>query len=117
MEVEISTQNKKSFCWFSLSGKALTWDVLVMKGREGPGRCFLYKMDYESNFHIGVDCPFTQNVWLIIEDKLKCNNIWSGETMSECFKTWRLKLEVANFKPLPTIVLWFIWKAINLSCF
>ena len=26
-------------------------------------------------------------------------------------------MEVANFKPLAIIVLWFIWKARNLSCF
>ena len=37
--------------------------------------------------------------------------------MTACFKTWCLNPEVANFKPLPIIVLWFIWKAKNLSCF
>ena len=58
------------------------------------------QMECESNFHIGVDFPFTQNVWLIIEDKLKFNNLWSGETVLACFKTWCLNLEVANIKPL-----------------
>ena len=114
MEAKMSTHNKKN-CWFILSGKALTWDVLVKKGREGPGRCFLCKMDCESNFHIGVDCSFPHNVWLIIEDKLNCNNLWSGESVSECLKTWCLNSEVAHIKPLPVIVLWFIWKARNLS--
>ena len=33
----------KKFSWFLLSGKALTWDVLCLRGREGPGRCFLCK--------------------------------------------------------------------------
>ena len=33
----------KIFSWFILYGKALTWDVLSMKGREGPGRCYLCK--------------------------------------------------------------------------
>ena len=78
---------------------------------------FLCKMDFESNFHIGVDCSFTQNVWLIIEDKLNCNNLCSGESVSECLKTWSLNSEVAHIKPLPVIVLWFIWKVSNLSCF
>ena len=26
-------------------------------------------------------------------------------------------MEVAEYKPLPIIVLWYIWRAINLSCF
>ena len=30
----------KIFCWFILLDKALTWDVLVKKAREGPNRCF-----------------------------------------------------------------------------
>ena len=110
----MSTQNKKN-CWFILFGKALTWDVLVKKGKEGPGRCFLCKMDVESNYHIGVDCSFTQNVWLIIEDKLKWNNLWSRESVSECLKSWCLNSEVAHIKSLPVIVIWFIWKDRNLS--
>ena len=36
---------EKIFSWFLLSDKALTWDVLCRKGREGPGRCFLCKLD------------------------------------------------------------------------
>ena len=60
----------KIFCWFLFSDKALTWDVMVRKGKEGPGRCYLCKLDAESNFHLGVDCPFTKSVWLDIEDKL-----------------------------------------------
>ena len=58
------------FCWFLFSDKALTWDVLVRRGFEGPGRCYLCKLDVESNFHLGVDFPFTKSVWLDIEDKL-----------------------------------------------
>ena len=37
--------------------------------------------------------------------------------MTACFKKWCLNSEVATFKPLAIIVLWFIWKARNLSCF
>ena len=91
--------------------------MLVNKGREGPDRCFLCKMDDEINFHLGVDCSFTQSVWLISEDKLKFKNLWSGELVSKCLKSWCLKSEVAHIKSLPDLVLWFIWKATNLSCF
>ena len=71
----------------------------------------------ETNFHLVVDCYFTQNVWLIGEDKLKFKNIWNGESVSECLKLWCLNSEVAHIKSLPDIVLWFIWKAMNLCCF
>ena len=37
--------------------------------------------------------------------------------MTTCFKNWCLNMEVATFKPLAIIVLWFIWKTRNLSCF
>ena len=49
----------KIFCWFIFSDKALTWDVIVKKGKEGLGRCYLCKLDTETNFHLGVECPFT----------------------------------------------------------
>ena len=64
-----------------------------------------------------MECPFTQAVWLMIEDNLKLNNLWNGDSMNACFKNWFLNMEVTNFKPLDIIVFWFIWKARNLSCF
>ena len=48
--------NKKIYGWFLFSGKALTWDILCSKGREGPRRCYLCKMESKSNAHIGFEC-------------------------------------------------------------
>ena len=107
----------KNFSWFLLTGKALTWDVLCLRGREGPGRCYLCKQSCETNFHIAVECPFTQSVWSIIEDHLTLNNLWNGITISDCFKNWCMLSDVILIKPLPIIVLWFVWKARNSSCF
>ena len=107
----------KIFCWFLLSDKALTWDVLIRRGFEGPGRCYLCKLDAESNFHLGVDCPFTKSVWLDIEDKLNFRNIWYVDSVIDCLKNWCLNMEVKHIRSLPIIVLWFIWKARNQSCF
>ena len=107
----------KIFSWFLLSGKALTWDVLCLRGREGPGRCYLCKQSCESNLHIAVECPFTQSVWSIIEEHLSIINLWNGDSLSECFKNWCLLSAVNSIKTLPIIVLWFIWKARNRSCF
>ena len=103
----------KKICWFLFSDKALTWDVMVRKGKEGPGRCYLCKLDVESNFHLGVDCPFTKSVWLDIEDKLNIRNLWTRELVVSCMKNWCLNMEVKHIRSLHIIVLWFIWKAQN----
>ena len=80
----------------------------MKKGREGPGRCPLCKMEAETNFHLGVTCPFTQSVWLNIEEKLRIKNLWSGDSVINCMKTRCLNMEVKNIISLPIIVLWFI---------
>ena len=116
MEIEMSTKSKNLLLVY-IFRKALTWDVLCLKGRAGPGWCYLCKMEGESNFHIGVECPFTHSVWLLIVGNLKLNDLWSGVSVSNCFRNWCLNMEAADFIPLPIIVLWFIWRARNLSCF
>ena len=52
-----------------------------------------------------------------MEEKLKIYHLWSGDSVSECLKTWCLNREVKHIKYLPIIALWFIWKARNLSYF
>ena len=84
---------------------------------EGPGRCYLCKLDAESNFHLGVDCPFTKSVWLDIEYKLNFKNLWYGESVIACMKNWCLNMEVKHIRSLPIIVFWFSWKARNQICF
>ena len=97
---------------FLFSGKALTWDVLIMKGREGPSRCYLCNLEVETNLHIGVECSFTRRVWLEIESKLRLVNLWRGNSFLDYVKNWCLNVEV-RYRSLPIIVSWFIWKARN----
>ena len=54
-------------------------------------------MDIESNFHLGVDCPFTKSVWLDLEDKLNIRNLWSEDYVTACMKTWCLNMEVKPY--------------------
>ena len=104
---------EKIFSWFLLFDKALTWDVLCRKGREGPRRCCLCKLESETNVHLGVDCPFSKQVWTKIEAKLQLKNLWIGNSVSNCLKNCCVKGEVKYIRSLPIIVLWFIWKARN----
>ena len=62
-------------------------------------------------------CPFTKSVWLDIEDKLNFSNLWYGESVTACMKNWCLNMEVKHIRSLSIIVLWFLWKARNQSCF
>ena len=78
----------KIFCWSLFSGKALTWDLLNRRGWEGLVRCYLCKSDFESNKHIGVDCPFTKSVSQEIEDKVNLQNLWVGDNIIICLKNW-----------------------------
>ena len=97
----------KLFCLFLLSNKALTWDVLCRKGREGPGRCSLCKKRAESNLHLGVECSFVKSVWFELESKLKIKNFWVGDSVISCLKTWCLNKYLKHIRSLPILVIWF----------
>ena len=109
--------SSKIFSWFILSDKALTWDILCRKGREGPGRCYLCNLESETNLHIGVDCKLTQSVWYELEVKLHKSNLWAGDSVSLCLKNWFIRDDTKLIKSLPILVLWFIWLARNKCCF
>ena len=64
-----------------------------------------------------MDFPFTKSVWLDIEDKLNFRNLWYGESVIACMKSWCLNMEVKHIRSLPIIVLWFLCKARNQICF
>ena len=100
-----------------MSDKALTWDIICRKGREGPGRCYLCKLELETNVHIGVECNFTRSVWFELEVKLQKSNLWAGDSVSICLKNWFLRDDTKLIKSLPILVLWFIWLAKNRSYF
>ena len=74
-------------------------------------------MAAETNYHLGVDCPFTKSVWREIESKIKNNNLWFGDSILSCMKNWCFNDKVKQIRSLPIIVTWFIWKAKNQSCF
>ena len=66
---------------------------------------------------MGIECVFTQSVWLDIEIKLNLMHLWTEDSVISCMKSWCLNEEVKLIRSLPVIVLWFIWKARNQNCF
>jgi hypothetical protein len=53
----------KLFIWLAGNKKVLTWDTLQNKGWEGPGVCYLCKLDVEDIDHLLIHCTFTKAVW------------------------------------------------------
>ena len=74
--------------WFFLSNKSLTWDVIRKKGREGLGRCYLCKVEEESNMHLVVERSFTRSVWLEIGNRLDMKSLWKEALMEQFLKVW-----------------------------
>lgn len=57
--------------WFFLNNKALTWDKHQKKGKLGPGVCTLCNSNEETNYHLRMECSFTEQVWKEIQALLK----------------------------------------------
>ena len=82
--------------------------LIIRKGREGLGRCYLCKMEAETNAHLGVDCLFTRQVWMDFAVKLKLMNLWSGDSVLSCLQNWCLNEQVKHIRSLTVIVFWSI---------
>lgn len=48
---------------------------------------------------------------------MQLNNLWRGESVEVCLKILCLNKDTNGIRSLPLIVLWFIWKSRNQSCF
>jgi hypothetical protein len=105
----------KLFNWLMIENKLLTWEILQRRGFVGPGWCILCKKNRESISHLFADCHFTCSVWERIFFKLNFLGAWTGDSMNERFKKWRLLY--SDYLTLPFHICWFIWKERNLTIF
>jgi len=85
------------------------------KGFESPDYCLLCKKNLETIFYLFVECPFTCSVWERIKSNLKFSGAWTGKSMSEGFKNWRLLF--SSYLTLLTYIYWNIWIEQNLVIF
>ena len=60
---------------------------------------------------------FPEVFGLNLSPSLHLKNLLSGNSVISCLKNWCLNEEVKHIRSLPVIVLWFLWKARNQSCF
>jgi hypothetical protein len=105
----------KCFFWLLMKKKILTWDALVARGWEGPGFCVLCRCNQENALHLFVTCPFTQQVWTLIEDSLEISLNWRGDSVADCLTT--LNKQHHSHITLPAVVCWVIWLERNTLIF
>lgn len=55
------------FAWLTFHNRNLSWDNLKRRGWQGPGICFLFWAEDESNFHLFFACKMTQPLWRCLE--------------------------------------------------
>jgi hypothetical protein len=105
----------KLFVWLALEGKILTWDTLQKRGWTGPGHCPLCKSDLESVSHLFIYCPFAISVWNLVYKELNLNRSWTGNTLSDCLKSWYLDKSVPSH--IAAYIIWYIWQERNKALF
>jgi hypothetical protein len=54
-----------------------------------------------------VSCPFTRQVWILLEGILKTKLTWEGLTVDDCLSSFVGKHQ--SFITLPATVCWYIW--------
>jgi hypothetical protein len=105
----------KLFTWLVAENKILTWENLQHRGFMGPSYCILCKKNKETMFHLFVECPFTCAVWERVKKSINNLGAWTGNSISECFKNW--KLQNSAYPTLPIFICWYIWIERNLAIF
>jgi ribonuclease HI len=110
-------QKAKIFMWAALNNRIPTWEVLIKRQIEGPGRCALCKNANESTFHILITCPFTMKVWTETSSSLRKICIWNGDSLELAWKNWTCDPRNKEIKSLPLLISWGIWLARNARIF
>ena len=78
----------KPFTWFLVENKILTWENLQRRGFNGPGWCVLCNQNWESTYHLFVDCYFVRTVWKILHSHQNLVGSWAGSSLVEFFNNW-----------------------------
>lgn len=102
------------FSWLVYHNKNLTWANLQKKSRHGPAICIIYLSDAEDNMHIFLKCPLTQNLRKRMASYFGFPEI-SHPSIIDAYEWWGSQKIIR--RPIPLIVIWFIWKWRNNKIF
>eukprot|EP00253_Pinus_taeda_P030815 PITA_30815 len=105
------------FFWCILKMKIPTWDILQARYLQGPGRCTLCRMDYETINHLFLSCLVAKNVWAEAEKLMNKKIDWVGRNLNEAWDKWWQNYPEGNMRNLPLIICWGVWIARNRSIF
>jgi len=94
------------YMWLALDNKVLTWDNLQKRNKCGPGHCSLCKLNDDIILHLLILCSYTVQVWMEIEHSTGLSNVWSGNSIEECFRRSDGNVAVKSIETLSIIVAW-----------
>jgi hypothetical protein len=72
----------KLFTWLLVENKILTWENLQRRGYNGLGWCVLCNQNWESTFHLFVDCSFVRTVWSTLHTHRNISGSWAGSSIT-----------------------------------
>jgi hypothetical protein len=98
-----------------MENKILMWENLQRRGYNGPCWCVLCNRNWESTFHLFVDCSFVRTVWTTLHTHRNLSGLWVGSSLTECFNKWFSGWTRQYI--LPIFVCWFIWMEHNFATF
>lgn len=98
------------FGWLVWMGKVLTWENLIKRGHQGPGRCALCCSEGENINHLFFLCPVTRKLWRLFSD-YHMEPHWIPQDFLTAAIAWgKLK---SRYYVLPFFLIWEVWVARN----
>lgn len=102
------------FFWLVCHNKNLTWENLQKRQWHGPSICVICKNPKENIVHLFLKCPYTIEVWKKLAHTIGFPCI-RFDNIRACMKWWCS--QKTNWRIIPPILFWMIWKWRNRNIF
>lgn len=102
------------FAWLVFYNRNLTWENLQKRNLCGLAIWPLCRSKVENNLHIFLLCPQSQMIWRNLAAHFGYTNS-SYPSISEAFNEWSNM--IIEWRPIPFITIWAIWKWRNGTIF
>lgn len=108
------------FVWTALHEACLTQDNRWKRGRITVNRCFMCQQAYETNRHLFLHCPVTNEVWFLFFAIFGVSWVMPASIKDAyiSWNSWKVDKSIKQvWKMIPTSIFWCVWKERNKRCF
>lgn len=102
------------FAWLAFHDRNLTWTNLQKRNWHGPTICSIFFAEAEDNFHIFLNCHKTRILWNRLATHFGFVVIAHSSIM-DALQWW--SSQKTEWRPIPLLVFWFVWKWRNKRIF